>query len=125
MHPNKLSDRLRLMHWALPAAIALLAAIGQIGPARYVHEHYGDWAHYGIEVFLYAAIGPIVMWFVLGIVRTWIEQKEQAEAEVYRLNIELQQQVDRHLVYIHNASLIGRPARTSAGLCSHYSDCFY
>jgi signal transduction histidine kinase len=94
MLPNKLSDRLRLMHWTLPAAIALLAAIYQIGAARYVHEHYGDWAHYGMEVILYGAMAPIAMWFVLGIVRTWVEQKEQAEAEVYRLNIELQQRVE-------------------------------
>lgn len=94
MLPSKLSDRLRLMHWTLPAAIALLAAAYQIGPGRYVHEHYGDWAHYGMEVFLYGAMAPIVMWFVLGIVRTWVQQKEQAEAEVYHLNIELQQRVE-------------------------------
>ena len=94
MLPNKLSDRLRLMHWTLPAVIALFAAVYQIGAARYVHEHYGDWAHYGMEVFLYGTMAPIVIWFVLGLVRTWVEQKEQAEAEVYRLNIELQQRVD-------------------------------
>ena len=57
MLPNKLSDRLRLMRWALPAAIALLAVVYQIGLARYVHDHYGEWAHYGMEVFLYATIG--------------------------------------------------------------------
>jgi signal transduction histidine kinase len=94
MLPNKLSDRLRLMHWTLPAVIALFAAVYQIGAARYVHEHYGDWAHYGMEVFLYGTMAPIIIWFVLGLVRTWVEQKEQAEAEVYRLNIELQQRVE-------------------------------
>jgi signal transduction histidine kinase len=94
MLTNKLSDRLRLMHWMLPVAIALFAAVYQIGLARYVREHYGDWAHYSMEVFLYAALAPIIMWFILGIVRTWVEQKEQAEAEVYRLNVELQQRVE-------------------------------
>jgi signal transduction histidine kinase len=39
-------------------------------------------------------IGPLLMWFVLGLVGTWIKQKEQAEAEVYRLNTELQQRVE-------------------------------
>ncbi len=34
------------------------------------------------------------MWLILRLVRTWIEQKEQAEAEVYRLNAGLQQRVD-------------------------------
>lgn len=94
MLPNKLSNRLRLMQGVLPAAICLFAAVYQIGAARYVYEHFGEWAHYGMEVFLYGAMAPIVIWFVLGIVRTWVEQKEQAEAEVYRLNIELQQRVD-------------------------------
>jgi signal transduction histidine kinase len=94
MFPNKLSDRLGVMHWMLPATIAFFAAVYQIGLARYVHEQYGEWAHYSMEVFLYAAMAPILMWFVLGMVRTWVEQKEQAEAEVYRLNFELQQRVE-------------------------------
>lgn len=94
MPPNKLSERLRLMHWMLPVAIALLAAIYQIGLARYVHENFGAWPHYGMEVLLYGAMAPVAMWFVLGIVRTWVQQKEQAEAEVHRLNIELQQRVE-------------------------------
>ena len=72
MLPNKLSDRLRLMHWTLPAAIALFAVGYQIGPGRYAHEHYGAWAHYGIEILLYGTMVPIIMWFVLGIVRAWV-----------------------------------------------------
>lgn len=63
-------------------------------PARYVHDNYGAWAHYALEVLFYGTTGPIVMWIILRIVRTWVEQKEQAEAEVYRLNTELQQRVD-------------------------------
>jgi signal transduction histidine kinase len=94
MLPNKLSDRLRLMRWMLPVAIAALAAFYQISLARYVQEGYGDWVHYGMEIFLYSIIYPIVIWFVLGIVRTWVEQKERAEAEVHRLNTELQMRVE-------------------------------
>ena len=94
MFPNKLSEKFRLIHWALPAAIAVLAAFYQIVFARLVHEHYGDLAHYSMEVILYAVIAPVALWFVLGTVQSWIEQKEQAEAEVYRLNIELQQRVE-------------------------------
>jgi signal transduction histidine kinase len=47
-----------------------------------------------MEISLYSIIYPIVIWFVLGIVRTWVKQKEQAEAEVYRLNTELQMRVE-------------------------------
>lgn len=101
MPPNKLSDRLRLMRWMLPVAIGALAAIYQISLARFVQERYGDWVHYGMEIFLYAIIYPIVIWFVLGIVRTWVKQKEQAEAEVYRLNTELQKRVEERTRELH------------------------
>lgn len=94
MLPIKLSHRLRLLQWALPVAITGLAALYQLGPARYVHDTFGDWAHYALEVLFYGTAGPIVVWFILRVVRTWAEQKEQAEAEVYRLNAELQQRVD-------------------------------
>jgi signal transduction histidine kinase len=91
---NTLSNRLRLIRWELPASLALLASVYQIGFAPYVHDKYGDLAHYGMEVFLYALIYPIAIWIVLGTVHTWVEQKEGAEAEVRRLNIELQQLVE-------------------------------
>jgi len=94
MLPAKLSDRLRLLQWALPAAITVLAALYQLGPARYVHDYFGAWSHYALEVFFYGTTGPIVMWLILRLVREWVEQKELAEAEVYRLNVELQQRVD-------------------------------
>ncbi len=42
MLPTRLSDRLRLLQWALPAAITVLAALYQLGPARYVHDHFGN-----------------------------------------------------------------------------------
>lgn len=90
----KLSDRLHLLQWALPAAIAGLAFIYQFGPARYVHDHFGAWSHYAIEVVFYGTVGPIGVWFTLHVVRRWVEEKEQAEAEVYRLNVELQQRID-------------------------------
>jgi signal transduction histidine kinase len=118
MLPNKLSDRLRLMHWTLPAAIAPLAAIYHIGLAPYVHENFGNLGHYGIEVLLYAVIGPIALWFVLGTVRTWVEQKEQAEAEVYRLNIELQQRVEERTRELQ----VKAEALASANECLHELD---
>ncbi|HEY4687884.1 MAG TPA: HAMP domain-containing sensor histidine kinase [Anaerolineae bacterium] len=90
----KLSDRLHRLQWSLPAAITALAALYQLGPARYVHDNFGDWSHYALEVLFYGTTGPIVVWITLRVVRQWVEQKEQAEAEVYRLNAELQQRVD-------------------------------
>lgn len=83
------------MRWLLPATIALLAAIYQISLARFVQQNHGDMVHYGLEILLYAVVYPIVFWFLLGIVSMWVKQKEQAEAEVYRLNIDLQQLVEQ------------------------------
>lgn len=113
MLPTKLSDRLRLIQWALPAIITVLAALYQLGPARYVHDNFGDWSHYALEVLFYGTTGPIVVWATLRLVRQWVEQKEQAEAEVYRLNAELQQRVDErtHELRAKNAALAAANAQ--------------
>jgi len=94
MLPNRLSDRLRLLQWVLPVFVMAVAALYQLGPARYVHNLYGAWAHYWLEIVFYGTAGPIFLWLTMRTVRGWVEQKELAEAEVYRLNSELQQRVD-------------------------------
>src|SRR5512146_2451395 len=94
MLPHRLSDRLRLLRGLLPAAIAIFGVIYQTGVARYVHHQYGESVHLGVEIFLYSAVYPIAIWFTLGMVCRWVDEKEQAEAEVYRLNRELQQRVE-------------------------------
>ena len=94
MLPEKLSDRLQLLQRLLPIAVMAVAASYQLGPARLIHDRFGDWAHYGLEVLFYGTAGPVFLWVTLRVVRVWIEQKEQAESEVYRLNSELQQRVE-------------------------------
>ena len=56
--PPRLSDRLRLLQWVLPPVIALVAVLYQLGPARYVHDHFGHIAHYGTEILFYGIVGP-------------------------------------------------------------------
>jgi transcriptional regulator len=85
MLPARLSDRLRLLQWALPGAITVLAVLYQLGLARYVHDNFGAWSHYALEVLFYGTTGPIVMWLILRIVRTWVEQKDLAEPTEFRL----------------------------------------
>lgn len=94
MHPEKLSDRLHLLQRWLPIAVVAVAALYQLGPARYIHNQFGDWTHFGLEILFYGTVGPLFLWFTLRVVREWVEQKERAEAEVYRLNRELQQRVE-------------------------------
>lgn len=94
MLPAKVSDRLQLLRWALPLGIVLMAVLYQLGPAHYVYDHYGHEIHWAVEVLFYGTSGPLVVWFSLRVIRQWNLEKELAEAEVYRLNVELQQRVD-------------------------------
>lgn len=94
MLPDKLSDRLHLLQRLLPVTVMAVATLYQFGPARVIHDNYGDWAHYWLEVLFYGTTGPLFLWVTLRVVRVWVEQKEQAEAEVYRLNRDLQQRVE-------------------------------
>ena len=94
MVPISLSARIRRLQWLIPLTIALMAAIFQLGPARIVHDSYGHGLHWGFEVLFYSTTGPIVVWFGLRLIRQWLSEKEKAEAEVYRLNEELQQRVE-------------------------------
>lgn len=94
MLPHKLSDRLHYLQRLLPISVMVVAALYQLGPARFVHDNYGSWMHYWLEVLFYGSSGPLFIWLTLRVVRLWVEQKEQAEAEVYRLNNELQQRVE-------------------------------
>jgi len=72
----------------------LVAVFYQLGPAMYVHDHYGHVAHYAIEILLYGTAGPAFVYLTLRVVRGWVLQKEKAESEVYRLNAELQARVE-------------------------------
>lgn len=94
MVPISLSARMQRLQWLMPLSIALLAAILQLGPARIVHDAYGHDIHWGFEVLIYSSTGPVVVWFGLRLIRQWLGEKEIAEAEVYRLNEELQQRVE-------------------------------
>lgn len=94
MKPSTLSKRIGLLQWAVPLIIVVLATFFQLGPALYVHDNFGHDIHWGVEILFYGTVGPIAVWFVLRQIRHWLAEKEEAEAEVYRLNVELQQRVE-------------------------------
>jgi signal transduction histidine kinase len=89
-----LSNRLRVLQRVVPLAIALVAVLHQLVVARYIHHTFGSEFHYVVEIVFYGTSGPLVIWFTLRVVRRWVEQKEEAEAEVVRLNADLQRRVD-------------------------------
>lgn len=94
MLPGKLSDRLHVLQRLLPLAVLAVAILYQLGPARFIHDKYGAWTHYALEILFYGTAGPVFLWIIFGVVRGWVEQKEHAEDEVHRLNSELQRLVD-------------------------------
>src|SRR3990172_7793195 len=94
MFPSTISKRMQLLQWAMPLAIAISAAVFQLGPVRFIHDQFGHSIHWTIEVLFYSTVGPIVVWLGLRLIRQWLSEKEEAESEVYRLNRELKQRVD-------------------------------
>src|SRR3972149_4617004 len=94
MRPSSLAQRMRLLQWAMPLIIMIVATLFQLGPALYVHETLGHDSHWGVEILFYGTVGPTVVGFVLRLIRHWLTEKEEGEAEVYRLNTELQKRVE-------------------------------
>ena len=76
---KRVSDRVRLLRWTLPLGIGLVALLYQVGPARWVHDHFGHVVHYGIEVLFYGTAGPLVTWLTLRQIGRWLDEKEEAE----------------------------------------------
>ncbi len=73
------SQRISILHWALPAALGLLSVAYQLGPARWVHDYLSHSLHYGVEILLYGLVGPAAVFLAVGQVSRWLEEKEQAE----------------------------------------------
>src|SRR3989304_2352589 len=79
MLPVRLSDRIRLLRWALPLTLGVLSTLYQLGPARWVHDAFSHSLHYGVEILLYGFIGPLALYWAVGQVGRWAAQKEEAE----------------------------------------------
>ncbi len=74
-----LRQRVAILRWMLPLVFALMAVIYQLGPARWVHHHYTESLHYGIEILFYGTAGPLLAFWVLTLVGRWLDEKERAE----------------------------------------------
>lgn len=74
-----LRQRVALLRWALPLVFVLMAVAYQLGLARWVHDHYTESTHYGIEILFYGTVGPLLAFWVLTLVGRWLDEKENAE----------------------------------------------
>lgn len=94
MLPNKLSERIRMLQWAVPISVAVLVTLFQLTFVRWIADTYGHPVHFLFEVLFYSSTGPLVAWYGLGKIHGWLLEKEEAEDEVYRLNKDLQARVE-------------------------------
>lgn len=94
-HPT-LRQRVAILRWALPIIFVLMAVAYQLGVARWVHDHYTEFLHYGIEILFYGTAGPLLAFWVLTLVGRWLDEKEHAE--------KLVRVTERRLVAITTAS---------------------
>ncbi len=81
MLPNRLTDRVRLLRRAFPLSLATLVILYQLGPARWVHDHVTDAAHFALEILFYGTAGPLLSYWALTRLEHWLVEKEQAERE--------------------------------------------
>jgi signal transduction histidine kinase len=79
---RKLSERVKTIQWALPLVIILFVVVYQTWFVDFIHDAVSEEAHYFVELFLYGAMGPLVTFFVLGWIRQWLLDKENAEEMV-------------------------------------------
>ena len=91
-----LQQRIARLRWALPLSFAVLAILYQLVLASWVHDRYGDSTHYLVEVIFYGSAGPLLAYWVLGLISRWTEAKEQAKTQA-RVS-------DRRLAAITSAS---------------------
>ncbi len=76
--PN-LMRRVAILRWLLPIGFAALAALYQLGVARWVHDYFGEATHYAVEILFFSTVGPLLAFWVLTLIHQWLEEKELAE----------------------------------------------
>jgi PAS domain S-box-containing protein len=78
----ELRYRINSLRWVLPIAFALGAVLYQLGPAHWVSEQFGDSLHFGVEIFFYATVAPIVSFWILTKIKQWLEENEQVQKQI-------------------------------------------
>lgn len=91
-----LTKRINFLQKFFPLSLVLLVVVYQLGPARWIHDSYGHFAHYAMEIVFYATLGPALTYWILQRIKRWQAEKEQAEIQV--------RSIERRLASITTAS---------------------
>lgn len=76
-----LRQRVGRLRWLLPAGLALVSTLYQLGPATWVHDRFSHGYHYVVEIILYGVVGPLTVFWAIGRVREWLEDRERLERQ--------------------------------------------
>lgn len=76
-----LAQRITALRWTLPATLALLTVLYQLGLARWVHDSMNDAVHFMIEVLFYGTLYPLMAFLALTRVGHWLDEKERVERQ--------------------------------------------
>ncbi|MCZ7665302.1 MAG: PAS domain-containing sensor histidine kinase [Thermoleophilia bacterium] len=93
---DPLQERIARLRWAIPLSFAVLTVLYQLVLASWVHDRYGDPFHYGVEILFYGSAGPLLTFWVLGLIPRWLEERRRAEEQA--------RASDRRLAAITSAS---------------------
>lgn len=75
-----LRQRILILRWLLPLALAILSVMYQHGPATWVHDYFSHSLHYIVEIFFYGLVGPVFVYMAVRQIGRWLEEKEHAES---------------------------------------------
>lgn len=75
-----LKQRVAVLRWTLPFSFAMLAALYQLGPARWVHD-YSHSLHFAVEILFFSTVGPVLAFWALTLVGRWLDEKERVEQQ--------------------------------------------
>ena len=74
-----LRRRVDLLRWLLPVGLMLISVLYQFGPATWVHDQLSHALHYVIEIAFYGLVGPLAVFWAVGLVQGWLEDRERLE----------------------------------------------
>ena len=89
-----LRQRIALLRWILPAALAALTIYYELGPAHLLQNSAND--PIDLEIFLYGVLSPLLAFWLLTLIGRWLDKAERAEKQA--------RATDRRLAAIMSAS---------------------
>ncbi len=109
-----LDQRLRLFRWIIPLSFALVSILYQLVVADRVSREFGHETHLVIEILFYGSVGPLAAFWVIQLIKKWLEEKEFAEIHA--------RQIERHLASIIAASADAIISLDFAGLIESWNN---